>query len=71
MTVVRYTRFMRRSPCALCFAHLCKGGICFAQVQLLNQIRYIKSKQQKQNVWLSALLIDLLEAVFLMCDMYF
>lgn len=71
MMVVRCIRFMKRPPCALCFAHLCKGGIGFAQAQLLNQIRYIKRKQQKENLWFSGLLIDLLEVVFLMCDMYF
>lgn len=62
---------MRRPPCALCFAHLCKGGIGFAQVQLLNAIRCIKRKQQKENLRLSALLVDLLEVVFPVCDKYF
>lgn len=73
MMAVRCIRFMKITPCALCFALLCKGGIGFAQAQikLLNQIRYIKRKQQKENLWFSGLLIDLLEVVFLMCNMYF
>lgn len=71
MMAVRCIKFMRRSPCALCFTHLCKGGIGFAQIQLLNQIRYIKKNQQKENFWLSSLLIDLLEVVFLLCDICF
>lgn len=67
MMAVSGIRFMRSLPCALCFAHLCKGGIGFAQVQLLNLTRYIKRKQQKASLWLSGLLIALPEVVFLMC----
>lgn len=48
MMTVKGIRFLRKPPCALCFAHLCKRGIGFTHVQLLNRITYIKKSNTKK-----------------------
>lgn len=60
---IRFTPGMGRLPYSLCFAHLCKGGVCFEQVQLLGLVRYVIRDRKKSCGYYLSLMIDLLRAL--------